>query len=81
MVLLVWVVPQFEQTFAQAGKALPLPTQVVIVRRHGLRQWWWAIAALAVLGALVDAAPAARPRVRGCAGTRGSCACRSSAIS
>ena len=24
MVLLVWVVPQFEQTFAQAGKALPL---------------------------------------------------------
>jgi general secretion pathway protein F len=26
LVLLVWVVPQFEQTFAQAGKALPLPT-------------------------------------------------------
>ena len=35
MVLLVFVVPQFEQTFAQAGKALPLPTQVVIVARHG----------------------------------------------
>jgi hypothetical protein len=31
MVLLVWVVPQFEQTFAQAGKALPLPTLVVIL--------------------------------------------------
>ena len=26
IVLLIWVVPQFEQTFAQAGKALPLPT-------------------------------------------------------
>ena len=34
MVLLICVVPQFEQTFAQAGKALPLPTQVVVVRRH-----------------------------------------------
>ena len=32
MVLLVWVVPQFEQTFAQAGKALPLPTQIVDLR-------------------------------------------------
>jgi general secretion pathway protein F len=48
MVLLVWVVPQFEQTFAQAGKALPLPTLVVIVLGTGLRQWWWAIAGLVV---------------------------------
>ena len=45
MVLLVWVVPQFEQTFAQAGKALPLATQVVIVVGTGLRHWWWAVAA------------------------------------
>ena len=30
----VWVVPQFESTFAQAGKALPLPTQVVDLRRQ-----------------------------------------------
>ena len=45
MVLLVWVVPQFEQTFAQAGKALPLPDQVVIVLGTGLRHWWWAVAA------------------------------------
>jgi general secretion pathway protein F len=45
MVLLVWVVPQFEQTFAQAGKALPLATQIVIVLGTGLRHWWWAVAA------------------------------------
>ena len=38
MVLLVFVVPQFQQTFAQAGKALPLPTQVVIVVGTGLRK-------------------------------------------
>jgi general secretion pathway protein F len=48
MVLLVWVVPQFEQTFAQAGKALPLPTQIVIFLGTGLRQWWWAVVAVVV---------------------------------
>jgi len=52
MVLLVFVVPQFQSTFAQAGKALPLPTQVVIVVGTFLRNWWWAAlpaVALAVL--------------------------------
>src|SRR5205814_6186232 len=41
MVLLVFVVPTFQQTFAQAGKALPLPTQVVIFVGTGLRSYWW----------------------------------------
>jgi len=49
MVLLIWVVPQFEQTFAQAGKALPLATQVVIFLGTGLRYWWWAIAAFLIV--------------------------------
>src|SRR4029453_9968279 len=44
-----YVVPQFEQTFAQAGRALPLPTQVVIFVGTGIKQWWWGIAGLAVL--------------------------------
>jgi general secretion pathway protein F len=43
MVLLVFVVPTFQQTFQQAGKALPLPTQIVIFVGTGLRQYWWAI--------------------------------------
>lgn len=50
-VLLIYVVPQFQSTFAQAGKALPLPTQVVIAVGTFLRNWWWAVipaAALAV---------------------------------
>ncbi|MEO8303866.1 MAG: type II secretion system F family protein [Betaproteobacteria bacterium] len=42
LVLLVWVVPQFEQTFAQAGKALPFATQVVVVVGTTLKKWWWA---------------------------------------
>ena len=52
MLILAYVVPQFEQTFAQAGRALPLPTQVVIFVGTGIKQWWWAIAALAVLWVL-----------------------------
>ena len=50
-VLLIYVVPQFQSTFAQAGKALPLPTQVVIAVGTFLRNWWWAVipgAALAI---------------------------------
>jgi general secretion pathway protein F len=43
MILLVFVVPQFQTTFAQAGKALPIPTQVVIVVGTFLRDWWWAV--------------------------------------
>ncbi|HJU21330.1 MAG TPA: type II secretion system F family protein [Casimicrobiaceae bacterium] len=43
MILLVYVVPQFQTTFAQAGKALPIPTQVVITVGTFIRNWWWAI--------------------------------------
>jgi general secretion pathway protein F len=52
LVLLVWVVPQFEQTFAQAGKALPLPTLVVVFLGTALKKWWWAIAGTVVLAVL-----------------------------
>lgn len=43
MVLLVFVVPTFQQTFQQAGKALPLPTQIVILVGTALRRYWWAM--------------------------------------
>ena len=43
MILLIYVVPQFQSTFAQAGKALPIPTQVVIAVGTFLRNWWWAL--------------------------------------
>jgi general secretion pathway protein F len=64
MVLLVWVVPQFEQTFAQAGKALPLATQVVIVLGTGLRRWWWALAALIAVLTWWTRGRLAQPAVR-----------------
>ncbi len=41
--LLMFVVPQFEQLFADAGRALPVPTQIVIAAGDALRLYWWAI--------------------------------------
>ena len=44
MILLMWVVPQFSQMFEESGKALPLPTQIVIGAGDVVRNYWWAIA-------------------------------------
>ncbi len=65
MLILAYVVPQFEQTFAQAGKALPLPTQVVIFLGTFVKQWWWAIAAFVVLCAIWMRRRLRDPVVRG----------------
>jgi len=65
MVLLVWVVPQFQQTFEQAGKALPLPTQIVVIVGTALRQWWWAILGGVVLVVVWMRRRMRRPDVRG----------------
>jgi general secretion pathway protein F len=64
IVLLIWVVPQFELTFAQAGKALPLPTQLVVLVGTVMRKWWWAIGLGAVLVALWVPRHLAKPAVR-----------------
>src|SRR5437763_6637193 len=50
IILLIFVVPQFQQTFSQAGKALPLPTEIVVFLGTFMRRWWWAVIAVAVLG-------------------------------
>ncbi|MDQ5908840.1 MAG: ral secretion pathway protein [Pseudomonadota bacterium] len=41
IILLTFVVPQFQQLFADAGKALPLATQIVIALGDGFRHYWW----------------------------------------
>lgn len=50
--LLVWVVPQFTQMFEESGKALPVPTQIVIAVGDWVRGYWWAMV-LAVGGAYI----------------------------
>jgi general secretion pathway protein F len=64
MVLLVFVVPTFQQTFQQAGKALPLPTQIVILLGTGLRQYWWAILLFVIAVVWLFRRRLRRPEVR-----------------
>lgn len=42
VILLVWVVPQFSMMFEESGKALPMPTQIVIAAGDFFRHYWWA---------------------------------------
>jgi type IV pilus assembly protein PilC len=48
VVLLVFVIPTFEQMFASVNLALPLPTRIVIGMSRFLQDFWWA-----VLGAII----------------------------
>ena len=64
MVLLGFVVPQFQQTFAQAGKALPLPTEIVIILGTGLRKYWWLLLIIVVALAWVTRRRLRLPEVR-----------------
>ncbi len=41
--LLVWVVPIFEDMFAGFGKALPLPTQIVVMLSDAIKNYWYVI--------------------------------------
>jgi general secretion pathway protein F len=64
MILLVYVVPQFQSTFAQAGKALPIPTQIVIAVGTFLRNWWWALIPAAFLAVVWFRRRGRKPAVR-----------------
>ncbi len=52
LILLTFVVPQFSQLFHDMGKALPLPTQIVVSAGDLVRGYWWA-GVLLVLGVVL----------------------------
>jgi len=64
MILLIYVVPQFQTTFAQAGKALPLPTQIVISAGTALREYWWLMLLVVVTGVWLFRRRLREPAVR-----------------
>jgi general secretion pathway protein F len=41
MLLLTFVVPQFTEMFENAGKELPIPTQIVVGTADWLQSYWW----------------------------------------
>jgi type IV pilus assembly protein PilC len=52
LVLLIFVIPTFQNMFVSAGVALPLPTQIVIALSQVLQSYWWALG-LGVVGLAV----------------------------
>ena len=64
VVLLMFVVPQFKQLFADLGAALPLPTQIVIGIGEMFRSYWWALVAFLALLVASAAKAMQNPRLR-----------------
>jgi general secretion pathway protein F len=64
IILLTFVVPQFQQLFADAGKALPLATQIVIAVGDGFRNYWWAGVLLIMLAVVAMRRQLSQPESR-----------------
>ena len=52
MILLLFVVPVFQQTFADAGAELPAPTQIVISASKFMQSYWWLVIG-SIVGSIV----------------------------
>lgn len=55
-ILLIFVVPQFEEVFRGFGAELPAFTQMIIHLSDFMVSWWWAIAGLLAVGAVATIA-------------------------
>ncbi|RNK65615.1 type II secretory pathway protein, partial [Xanthomonas vasicola pv. vasculorum] len=42
-ILLIWVVPQFEDVFKGFGAELPAFTQMIVEASRFMVSWWWAL--------------------------------------
>jgi type IV pilus assembly protein PilC len=45
MILLIFVIPQFEQLFSGFGADLPAMTKFVVAMSEWMQEWWWAMLA------------------------------------
>ena len=50
VVLLIFVIPVFENMFGSVGLALPLPTRIVIGASRFLKAYWWLLGAVIIVG-------------------------------
>ncbi len=51
-IMMVYIVPQLEQIFDEAGASLPLPTRVIIALSGFLQSYWWIVILTVIIGAL-----------------------------
>jgi len=52
-ILLVFVVPQFEETFKSFGADLPAFTKLIVAASRFMVAWWWALLLIALVGIVV----------------------------
>lgn len=64
LVLLVYVIPQFANLFAEMGQQLPLPTRIVIGLAEFVRDWGWALLVAPALAGLALQRLFQRPEIR-----------------
>lgn len=64
MFLLIFVVPQFTQLFADMGAKLPLPTQIVVALGDIARDYWWLLLSVIVFGSAIVQKLLQRPHIR-----------------
>ena len=60
MILLIFVIPQFEQLFAGFGADLPAMTKAVVAMSKWMQEWWWAL--FGIIFAIIKAAKEAKKR-------------------
>jgi type IV pilus assembly protein PilC len=63
-ILLIFVIPTFQNMFASAGIPLPLPTRVVIGASAFLQGYWWAVIIAVIAAVFALRAMAANPHGR-----------------
>lgn len=63
MIMLIFVVPVFEQTFKDAGAELPAPTQIVIAASKFMQSYWWLVVG-SIIGGVVALVMAKRRSVK-----------------
>ncbi len=64
VVLLVYVVPQFQALFEDLGKSLPWSTEIVVWMANVLQRYWWTLPIVAGLSYVGARALLADPKIR-----------------
>lgn len=64
VVLLVYVIPQFEPLFEDLGKSLPWSTEIVVGLANIVHGYWWALPIVVALAYLSARALLADPKIR-----------------
>src|SRR5699024_4157256 len=63
MILLLFVVPVFQDVFANAGAELPAPTQIVVSASRFMQSYWWLVIGV-IIGSVVAVVMAKKSSIK-----------------